>query len=107
MSTKLTTWSTSSGRITLELSIARAKACLHSGPCDNDVMCHAQASEIKCQLDSIDNDTLISELEEYGAWTKEELQAEDRQDNLERLLWIACGDVMDDEREKHNKEVLQ
>lgn len=86
-------WSTGSGRIELKLTKKQAANCSHSGPCDNDVMQLSNEPSIKRQLGKIPADLLASELSEYGAWDEIELQ--DHAQNLQRLLWIAAGDIAD------------
>jgi hypothetical protein len=43
------------------------------------------------QLQKLDRALVASELREYGAWDSDELA--DHAQNLQRLLWIACGDI--------------
>jgi hypothetical protein len=72
----------------------------HPGPCDEDVARLRELPEIRRQLGRIDTSSLKKELEEYGAWSEEELSDHDM--NLTRILWIACGDIAD-ELFKRNK----
>ena len=51
----------------------------------------AKKPYIERQFANIDNSKLIGELSEYGAWDNVELQ--DKQANIERIIWIACGDI--------------
>lgn len=60
-----------------------------SGQCD----IIAKKPYIERQFANIDNSKLIKELSEYGAWDNVELQ--DKQANIERIIWIACGDLVD------------
>ncbi len=62
-----------------------------SGRCDDAVKIIAKKPYIARQFASIDNSKLIKELSEYGAWDNVELQ--DKQANIERIIWIACGDI--------------
>ncbi len=62
-----------------------------SGACDNAVSVIANKPYIVCQFNTIDNGVLIKELTEYGAWDEIELQ--DKQANIERIVWIACSDI--------------
>lgn len=50
---------------------------------------------IEEQLATIDPALLRDELREYGAWDDEQLA--DHEQNLQRLLWLACGDIVDGE----------
>ena len=43
------------------------------------------------QLDSLDPGAVYKVLIEYGAWSSDELS--DHDENLSRILWVACGDV--------------
>lgn len=51
--------------------------------------------EVKKELNGLTPKDLIRELDEYGAWTEEELKNHD--DNLERILWIACHNIKEEE----------
>jgi hypothetical protein len=84
-----------SGLITLELKTSTIEACSHSGDCTADVQLELEESYIQNQIKDIEPALLRRELDEYGCWDDEELS--NHQDNLERLLWIACGDVYDSE----------
>ena len=61
------------------------------GQCDDAVKIIAKKPYIERQFANIDNSKLIKELTEYGAWDNVELQ--DKQANIERIIWIACGDI--------------
>lgn len=86
-------FSTSSGRIELELSLEDANSGYHQGACDEDIYYLKRFPHIATQLDQIKPELLRDELREYGAWDDEQLA--DHEDNLERLLWLACGDIID------------
>lgn len=86
-------FSTGSGRIGLNITRKDAEACTHPGPCDNDVAQLRQKPYIKRQLKNIQPEVLAGELKEYGAWDSEELA--NHEDNLDRIVWIACGDIAD------------
>ena len=62
-----------------------------SGHCDDVVSAIANKPYIVRQFAAIDNSKLVSELSEYGAWDEVELQ--DKQANIERIIWIACSDI--------------
>ena len=66
-----------------------------SGACDDTVQAIAKKPYIVRQFSAIDNSKLISELEGYGAWSDTELQ--DKQANVERIIWIACSDIKESE----------
>lgn len=82
--------------IALKMTMAQAQSISHSGPCDLDVEALSKVPEIKRQLKKIDRVTLKKELQEYGAWTDEELN--DHQQNLIRFLWIAGNDLVEQQK---------
>lgn len=73
--------------------------CSHSGQCDADVDYWAPLIAKQCDVDNFPNrptpNKIRAELEEYGAWDAEELQ--DDEQNWHRLIWIAAGNLMDDD----------
>lgn len=66
-----------------------------SGACDNTVQAITKKPYIVRQFNAIDNSVLIKELIEYGAWDEIELQ--DKQANIERIVWLACSDIKERE----------
>jgi hypothetical protein len=86
-------WSSGSGLIELNLSIDIANKGYHSGACDFDIAELRGVAHIASQLNAIKPDLLVAELKEYGAWDSVELS--DHNANLDRLLWLACGDLVD------------
>jgi hypothetical protein len=52
--------------------------------------------KIRAQLERIDPKVLRDELREYGAWDDQELA--DHGQNLQRILWIAAGDIVENSR---------
>ena len=87
-------FSTSSGRIELKLTKSQARQASHPGPCDRDVLELSRVPEIRRQLAKIDAETLRQELKEYGAWDADDLADHDQ--NLQRILWIAAGDITEE-----------
>lgn len=87
-------FSTSSGRIELKMTKSQAQRASHPGPCDRDVLELSRIPEIRRQLDKIDPETLRQELKEYGAWDAGQLES--HADNLQRILWIAAGDIVEE-----------
>ena len=87
-------FSTSSGRIELQLTKDQAHTGSHQGACDGDVAYLRTVPAIRRQLAKVDPETLRDELREYGAWDAEELADHDA--NLSRLLWLACGDIVEE-----------
>jgi hypothetical protein len=65
----------------------------HSGACDLDIEELMSLDSIKAQLSGIAPQVLSDELKEYGAWDDSELS--NHSDNLARILWLACGDLVD------------
>jgi hypothetical protein len=84
-------WSSSSGRIELQITREQARSAAHGGQCDNDVKALSQNPMIAGQLSVLAPEMVSNELRDYGAWDAEELA--DHEQNLQRLLWCACGDL--------------
>ena len=84
-------WSSSCGRIELNITFNNAKKTFHSGDCEPEVIELANKQSIKQQTKLIDKNVLITVLKEYGAWNQDELQ--NHQQNIIRLLWIAASDI--------------
>jgi hypothetical protein len=84
-------WTESSGRIELKITKAQAESCSHPGSCDNDVAHLRTVPAIRRQLDKLSPELVAECLSEYGAWDDDELS--DHEQNLDRLLWIACCDL--------------
>lgn len=81
----------SNGRVNLQLTKKQALKGSHSGNCDSDIAELRQVQTISRQLADIDAEDLKAELKEFGCWDDEELS--DHEANLDRILWIACGDI--------------
>jgi hypothetical protein len=105
MVTELEQYSSGSGRIFLEMSLEDAESVSHSGQCDDDVKALSERQDIADQLNAIDPADLRAELAEYGAWDADELSDHDQ--NLQRLLWLAGGSIVDEafEREREGNRV--
>ena len=87
-------WFTSShGTIEIEMTLAQAQSATHPGPCDSDVLALSNHRKIRRQLERIDAEALRKELREYGALDDQELA--DHEQNLQRILWIAAGDIVE------------
>ena len=86
-------WSSSSGRIELNIPRGLASIGYHSGSCDSDIAELMELDSIKAQLSGIAPQVLSEELREFGAW--DDLELSNHGDNLARILWIACGDLVD------------
>lgn len=86
-------WTDSYGRLALELSLDQARQGYHRGACDDDIAALIQDPAIAGQLSKFDPKIVAEALQEYGGWDQDELL--NHKTNLERLLWIACGDIVD------------
>lgn len=80
--------------IEIELTMDQAESASHQGKCDDDVLALSKVPAIAAQLEKIDPEKLKAELNESGAWDAEELQ--DHQQNLQRILWIAAGQIKEE-----------
>jgi hypothetical protein len=90
-------FTTSSGRIELQLTKAEADSAAHQGQCDADVKYLSRVPRIARQLAKIDPALLRAELREYGAWDAAELADHDQ--NLQRILWSAACDIRENCRQ--------
>jgi hypothetical protein len=88
-------FSTGSGRIEIRLSLDDALDGSHSGPCDADIADLRTVPYIAEQLAALDPALLSAELKEWGAW--DETERADHDANLSRILWLACGDIRENE----------
>ena len=79
----------------IELPEDVARMCSHSGNCDEDCRRCMELPEVKNELARIDPEQLRKELREYGAWNEKELS--NHSDNLMRILWIAAGNIQDEQ----------
>lgn len=94
----MTFWTSSSGRIELSIPKGLASIGYHSGACDADIAELMELDSIKAQLSGIAPQVLREELKEFGAW--DDLELSNHGDNLARILWIACGDLIDGRNEE-------
>ena len=86
-------WIDSHSFIELNITKAQAHTGHHQGPCDRDIAELRRLPSIKRQLDRLDPARVREVLREYGAWNQVELSDHDA--NLDRILWIACGDIVE------------
>jgi hypothetical protein len=86
-------------RFELRISGAAVAGCAHPGPCDSDVAYWAPQVREQMERDNFPNkptpEKIRAELAEYGAWDDSELA--DDAANWERLVWIAAGNVADED----------
>lgn len=88
-------------RFEIELPDACVTDCSHQGPCDEDV----EFWFLKLDTSKFPSaDAIACELREYGAWDDNELMDADA--NLRRLIWLAAGNIRDEEREAERKGLL-
>jgi len=80
-------------RFSLEITKEQASTGSHPGPCEGDVYALSLVPAIRRQFDKILPEDIAATLRGYGAWNEEDL--EDHAENIQRILWIACGDIMD------------
>lgn len=92
-SRELLIWSSSSGKIELQIIRQQAKDASHQGQCDLDVLALSGEPMIAAQLATLAPGDVAEELRGYGSWGVEELA--DHAQNLQRLLWLVCGDLTD------------
>jgi hypothetical protein len=86
-------YSSGSGRIELQMTLEQARGASHQGECDADVKWLSRQPKIAKQLAKLDPKVVADELREYGAWNAGELA--DHEQNLQRLLWLAAGDIVE------------
>lgn len=79
-------------RFELELPDEAIEACTHSGDCMPEL---EHWSKIVKRPETLTDDMIRAELRECGAWYIGDLK--DNAANWLRLVWIACGNVKDEE----------
>lgn len=81
--------------ITESLNITKAVAneCSRSGNNEYSVNYYTNLPKYRKQLLKLDKEQVRQELNDLGAWEDNEL--ENHEDNLQRLFWLACGNIMD------------
>ena len=92
-----------SGNYGVELNITKNDAYTgsHAGDCLEDIRGLLEKPYIKRQLKRIDPEMIKKELADCGAWSDEEL--ENAQENQERLLWVFCGNLVDELYERESR----
>ncbi len=86
-------WTSSSGKIELNITKTQAKQGIRQGQCDADIEQLKQVPAIRRQLDKLTQNDVVEEIKRYGAWEDSELT--NHVVNLSRLLWLACGDIVE------------
>lgn len=96
-------WTSSSGNIEIQMSLDQAESVSVGGQDASGAVAEVLEDPfIQDQLAKISDEELIKALSEYGAWDDEELQ--DRARNEERLIWIAGGDISEEQFMKGSDE---
>lgn len=83
--------------IELQLSLAHAFTGSHQGQCDEDIAFLRTVPYIKTQLDALEPAAVSAALKGYGAW--DDAERADHDANLSRLLWLACCDIAEEDRQ--------
>ena len=78
-------------RFDFQLPLEVVESCSHPGSCDDDVEAAIKNPDIYAAIANIDPKDLAAELAEYGAWDADELA--DHDENMCRILWVACGNI--------------
>jgi hypothetical protein len=89
---KLQWWSSGCGRIELQIPVEAISECSHQGQCDEDVAYWTP----KIDWSGVTRQNLETVLKEYGAW--DDLQSAELDTLKERLTWIACGDLQEEQK---------
>lgn len=94
---ELKMWFTGS-YLELKMTKEQARSASHQGQCDDDVEALSRVPAIAKQLAALDPEKLRSELRGYGAWDADELADHDQ--NLQRILWLAAGQIVEEMAER-------
>jgi hypothetical protein len=81
-------------RFVLSIPLECVEDCAHQGQCDDDVEWWTPRVMLAEPNAGISDDDIREELREYGAWEDEELS--DTEENLRRILWIACCNIVEE-----------
>ncbi len=81
-------------RFEFEMSEEAVNNCYHQGSCDDDVVYW----QPKINLSHISDEALKAELHECGTWSGGELN--DRITNEQRIIWLAAGNIQEENRER-------
>lgn len=83
-----------SNGLIIELPEWVVDSCPQNGDCTNAIREFLEDNEVKPIIDALNPYDIRSELYEYGAWNDTELAND--QENKERILWAAIGNIWDD-----------
>lgn len=89
-------WCDSSGRIELQIGLQDAHGGSHSGDCNDDIAALATEPYIARQLAELRPDNVREYVRDAFA-DATEAELADHPENLQRLLWLACCDLVEQE----------
>lgn len=90
-----------SGLLPIRLRLDEARSCSHQGQCDQDVTAlRRTCTRVRNDLRRMNRADLRRCLKGYGAWDAEQLA--DHDENLQRVLWIACCAVAENPADYRN-----
>jgi len=81
----------------IKMTLEQAKSASHPGPCDHDVAVLLQQPNISKQLNAIADKALVEILSSWSFW--DELELMDRAANEARILWLAAGEIIDNQKD--------
>lgn len=81
------------GDCNVTLTLDQAESASHAGQCDHDVCELSRVPSIAAALAAISPESAVRCLSGYGAWDAGELSDHDQ--NLQRILWLAAGDIIE------------
>jgi hypothetical protein len=85
------------GSLEINIKLRDARFGYHSGRCDDDIATLQKKEYIAKQLNPVPYEVLEGILTEYGC----EWDDGDDKEELEGIvLWLACGDIIDEARER-------
>ena len=85
--------------IELQLTRKEAHIASHQGQCDEDVRYVSQLPKVARQLRKLTPAQVRDALKPFGAWDETDLA--DHNQNLQRLVWVAAGQIVDEETANH------
>ena len=95
MNNKMYWYTSSYGLVEFSLTLKDAQKGSHSGDCDDDISELLQVPYIKAIFDKIDPEAIQKELQEIFFDSGYDPECNDVENNKKRMLWIACGDIVD------------
>jgi len=91
-------WSSSSGRIELEFTQEQYESVPIQGPADDVVLVLSKIPNISKQFEQYSDKDIAAYLRDFGAWSEDDLAS--RCDNIQRVIWMACLDLRENEQEE-------